>query len=158
MSTSDNVFLAAAEPVDQFAQWLAGAIGLEPLHPEDLQTGEYMFRGQARTAEGDLILLVAPNGYSEVDPEPEDVQALDPYPIDVQVRLAGRKDEKLQLRETQAVFGELVESRPDVAMLLVHNLDTLVAAHLPGVGTHTFDQPISPDAPDIDTWRPWVIG
>jgi hypothetical protein len=42
-------------------------------------------------------------------------------------------------------------------MLLVHNLDTLVAAHLPGAGTHAFDPSISPDAQDGDTWRPWVV-
>jgi hypothetical protein len=158
MSTSDNVFLAAIEPVDQVAQWLAGALDLEPVQASDLVEGEHLFRGNARTAEGEIVVLVAPNGYIEVDPEPEDVQAIDPYPIDVQVRLLGRKDEDLQLRETQAVFSALAESRPDIPMLLVHNLDTLVAAHLPGTGTHTFDESISPDAPDIDVWRPWVIG
>lgn len=50
----------------------------------------------------EIVLLVAPNGHIEVDPEPEDVQAIDPYPVDVKIRLVGRKDEGLQLRETQA--------------------------------------------------------
>ncbi|MFG1819451.1 hypothetical protein ACGFIF_37215 [Kribbella sp. NPDC049174] len=157
MSTDDDIFLAAIEPVDQVAQWLAGALDLEPVQASDLLEGEHLFRGHARTAERELVVLVAPNGYIEVDPEPDEVQAIDPYPIDVRVRLLGRKDEDLQLRETRAAFAALAESRPDIAMLLVHNLDTLVAAHLPGAGTHTFDEPISPDAPDIDTWRPWVV-
>jgi hypothetical protein len=42
-------------------------------------------------------------------------------------------------------------------MLLVHDLDTLVAAHLPGSATYTFDPLISPDPPDIEVWRPWVV-
>ncbi|WP_350274886.1 hypothetical protein [Kribbella sp. HUAS MG21] len=66
------------------------------------------------------------------------------------------KDEAWQLRETKAVFEELVAARPDLPVLLVHNLDTLVSAHLPGAGTQTFDPPIAPDAEDIDTWRSWV--
>lgn len=157
MSTDDDIFLAAIEPVDQVAQWLAGVLDLEPVQASDLLEGEHLFRGNARTAERELVVLVALNGYIEVDPEPDEVQAIDPYPIDVRVRLLGRKDEDLQLRETQAAFTALAESRPDIAMLLVHNLDTWVAAHLPGTGTHTFDESISPDAPDIDTWRPWVV-
>ncbi|MEI8410661.1 MULTISPECIES: hypothetical protein [unclassified Kribbella] len=58
------------------------------------------------------------------------------------------------LREVAGCEGGFVD---DLPMLLAHNLDTLVAAHLPGVGTHTFDQPISPDGPDVDVWRPWVL-
>ena len=55
------------------------------------------------------------------------------------------------------MFDKLIAARSDVPMLLVHNLDTLVAAQLPGVGTHVFDRSITPDPPDIDVWRPWVV-
>ena len=48
--------------------------------------------------------------------------------------------------------------RPDVPALLVHNLDTLVAAYLPGVGVHTFEPAITPDVEDIEAWRGWVRG
>lgn len=156
MSTSDNVFLATSEPIDQVARWLADVIDLEPMQAADALEGEHVFRGAARTPQREIIAVVAPNGYIEVDPAPDEVSAIDRYAIDVTIRLVGRKDEQLQLRETQAVFDALTQSRPDIAMLLVHNLDTLVAAHLPGTGTHTFDEPITPDAPDIETWRPWV--
>ena len=157
MSTSDNVFLAAAETIDQVAEWLANTLDLESIQDSDLEENEHMFRGRARASDGELVLLLAPNGYIEVDPAPDEIQAIDPYPMDLKVRLAGRKDEELQRRETRAVFDSLIQARPDIPMLFVHNLDTLVAAHLPGRGTQTFEPEITPDAPDADTWRPWVI-
>jgi hypothetical protein len=157
MSTSDNVFVATHEPVEQVAEWLADVLALEPVADPELKENERLFRGSARTGQGDLGLLVSPNNYVEVDPEPDEISALDRYPIDIDIRLIGRKDEERQLRETQAIFGELVAARPDLPMLLVHNLDTLVAAHLPGVSTHSFDQLISPDPPDDEVWRPWVV-
>ncbi|MFI6832367.1 hypothetical protein ACIBG5_35020 [Kribbella sp. NPDC050241] len=158
MSTSDNVFLASDESVARVAEWLAAVLDLQAVADPELKQDERLLRGSARTSEREIGLLVAPNNYGEVDPEPDEISALDSYPIDVNLRLFGRKDERLQLRETQALLDALVAARPEIPMLLVHNLDTLVAAHLPGVGTHTFADLISPDAPDIEAWRPWVIG
>ena len=157
MSTSDNVFVATEYSVTEAAGWLADVLGMEAVADSELKEDERLFRRSARTAAGELAVLVRANGFAVVDPEPDEVQALDRYPIDLSIRLVGRKDEALQLRETKAIFAELTAARPDVPVLLVHNLDTLVSAHLPGPGTHTFDPPITPDAPDIDTWRPWVV-
>jgi hypothetical protein len=157
MSTNDNVFLATDEPVGTVAGWLAAVLDLEPVADPGLKDDERLFRSGARTAERVLGLLVSPNEFAEIDPEPDEIQAIDRYPIDLDIRLVGPKDEELQLRETQAIFDRLATARPDVPMLLVHNLDTLVAAHLPGVGTHTFEPLISPDAPDLDVWQPWVL-
>jgi hypothetical protein len=42
-------------------------------------------------------------------------------------------------------------------MMLVHDLDLMVAAHLPGAGTYDFPASVTVDAPDQDVWRPWVI-
>ena len=112
-------------------------------------------RVRATTVDEWFGVVAQPNGYVEVDPQPDDVQAMDPYGIEVQVR-GGRTDEFLHA-EAHLIFDKLVDSRPDLPMLLVHNLDTLVAAHLPGTGTHTFDELITPDGPDIDVWRPWVV-
>lgn len=157
MSTNDNVFLATDGPIETVAEWLAVVLDLEPVADPGLKDDERLFRSGARTAERVLGLMVSPNKFAEADPEPDEIQAIDRYPIDLDVRLVGAKDEELQLRETQAIFDRLATARPDVPMLLVHNLDTLVAAHLPGVGTHTFERPISPDAPDLDVWHPWVL-
>ncbi|GAB2647750.1 hypothetical protein [Kribbella swartbergensis] len=158
MSTSDNVFLASDEPVEQVAEWLGTVLELEPVADAGLKENERLFRGSAGADQREIGLRLRPNTFAEIDPEPDEVQALDKYPIDLDIWLIGPKDEELQLRATRKVFDKLVMGRGDVPLLLVHNLDTLVAAHLPGVGTHTFEEPITPDAPDVDTWRPWVVG
>ena len=92
----------------------------------------------------------------EVDPEPDEIQAMDGYGIEIQVR-GGRSDEILHA-EARVIFDKLIAARSDTPMLLVHNLDTLVAAHLPGAGTHTFNPLITPDPPDDTGWQPWVVG
>jgi hypothetical protein len=157
MSTSDNVFVATDETVAEAAGWLVDVLGLQPVEDADLGDGERLFRRAARTGPGTVAVHVRPNGFAVADPEPDEIQALDRYPIDVGVRLAGTKDEAWQLRETKEIFADLASARPDVPALLVHNLDTLVSAHLPGAGTHSFDPPITPDVEDIDSWRTWVV-
>jgi hypothetical protein len=157
MSTSDNVFVAAEQSAAEVSVWLADVLGLEPVVDHALNEEERLFRRAARTASGEIGVLVRPNSFAEVDPEPDEIQAIDRYPIDLSIRLVGHNDEEWQLRETQRIFDDLATERPDVPTLLVHNLDTLVCAHLPGAGTHSFDPLITPDAPDIDTWRSWVV-
>jgi hypothetical protein len=157
MSTSDNVFVAAGDSVAEVAEWLVDVLELEPVVDADLKDDERLFRRATRTEAGTVAVRVRPNGFAVVDPEPDEIQAIDRYPIDLSIWLVGKKDEEWQLRETTAIFGDLVTARPDVPALLVHNLDTLVSAHLPGAGTHTFDPPITPDVEDIDTWRSWTI-
>jgi hypothetical protein len=156
MSTSDNVFVASGDSVAEAAGWLGDVLGLEPVADAGLKDGERLFRRSARAGAGMVAVLVRPNGFAVVDPEPDEVQALDRYPLDLSVWLVGSRDEKWQLRETRAIFEDLVAGRPDVPALLVHNLDTLVSAYLPGVGAHTFDPEITPDVEDIDVWRSWV--
>lgn len=156
MSTSDNVFVASDESVPEAARWLAGALGLEPVADADLKDDERLFQRAGRAGSGVVAVKIRQNGFAVDDPEPDEVQAIDRYAIDLSIWLVGRKDEAEQLAETTAIFDNLVAARPDVPALLVHNLDTLVSAHLPGTGTRTFDPPITPDVEDIDTWRSWV--
>jgi hypothetical protein len=157
MSTDDNIFLAGSESLGDVAGWLGAVLGLEPVEDRDLKDGVYLFRGRARTVDGDLYVLVEPNVYGETDPDPEDVSAIDRYAGVVDVRYAGRKDEELQEREALALFDELSAERPDVAMILSHNMALFTAAYLPGAGVHTFPRGTSLDVEDIDAWRPWVV-
>ncbi|MET7283790.1 hypothetical protein ABZS29_36510 [Kribbella sp. NPDC005582] len=156
MSTSDNVFVDAA--VEELAGWLPGVLGARPLTADWLTEQQRLFVVAAESPDRELSLLLSPNEYgdAEPEPEPEDFSAIDGYPADLQVRLVGPRDDETQQRECRAVFERLVAARPDVPMLLVNNLDTLIAAHLPEAGTHYFDKSITPDDPDIETWRPWV--
>lgn len=135
---------------------MPGVLGAERVHRE--LDGEYVFRVGAGTVERELLLMLAPNMHAQVDPEPEDVCAIDGYPAQLGVRLVGRKDEAVQHVEGRLVFDRLVAGRPDVPMLLLENLATLTVAYLPGVGTQVFEEPIGPDAPGLELWGPWVRG
>jgi hypothetical protein len=157
MSTDDTIFLATDAPLAEVAEWLNGALGLEHADGAELAEGVYLLRGRTRTVDGNLFVRVEPNAYGEADPEPEDVSAIDHYQGVVDIRYAGRKDEELQAREARALFDELVERGPDMAMVLSHNLSLIVAAYLPGAGVHYFPADTTLDVPDDDLWRPWVV-
>jgi hypothetical protein len=158
MSTSDTIFLAADEPIVRTVEWLSRVLRLEPLEDPELEENEYLLRGRARTMDGELVFVVEPNTYGEVDPEPEDVSAIDRYTGVVDVRLVGAKDEESQAREARAVFEELAEQRTEVALVLSHAMSLIIAAYLPGAGVHYFPTGTTLDVPDDDTWRPWVVG
>ena len=157
MSTSDAIFLAASEPLDRLAGWLADVLGLERLDDPELKEGQHFFRRPGRTVEGNVLFVVGPNIYGEAAPEPEDVSAIDRYTGVVHVRLAGVKNEEAQAEEARAVFDELVATGPDVALVLSHAMSWIVAAYLPGSGSCTFPPRTTLDADDLATWRPWIV-
>ncbi|TDD59564.1 hypothetical protein E1263_14540 [Kribbella antibiotica] len=150
MSDVDSVCLAVPESPAEVAAWVVDDIGAEMLAAEG---NIVRLRVRGVTVDDWLGLVVQPNGFVEVDPEPGEAQAVDAYGIEVQVRGGG-----VALRaEADLIFQKLVDRRPTVPMLLLTNLDTLVAAHLPAAGTHFFEGSISQDEPDLDKWRPWVV-
>ncbi len=156
MSSNDDVFVDC--PVEDVAGWLSAVLGAERVADVDLKPGSHLFTLAATSVDLELVLVISPNDYGDVDPEPEDISAIDDYPTDLDVRLVGAKDHESQPRECRLIFDRLVAARPDVAMLLVTSLSRLVAAHLPDVGTRVFEESISPDAPDVEIWRSWVRG
>jgi hypothetical protein len=158
MSTDDNIFLATNRPLRGVATWLEETLGLEPVEISDAEEGVYRFSADARTVQGDIYLTIEPNVYGEIDPEPEDVSAIDRYQGVVDVYYAGRKSEELQEQEARLVFDDLARTQPDVAMILSHNMAFMTAAYLPGAGVHSFARGTSLDVKDIDAWRPWVVG
>jgi hypothetical protein len=158
MSDVENIFLGTDVPLRQVAdEWLVPLLGLEPLSDGLDSEEEIGLRGRAAGADGSLVILVRRNDYAELDPAPDEVQAFDSYPIEIAIRY-GAKVEAVQQQEARLVFDKLVASRPDVPMLLVHDLDILVAAHSPGAGTQYFAEKVTVDAPDQSHWRPWVRG
>lgn len=155
MSEVENIFLGTDASVRQVAEWLESLLGLEPMPDEPVDKDRIGLRGRASTADGWLGVLVRRNGYAEVDPQPDEVQAFDTYPIEIAIQY-GSKDEVVQRDEARIAFEKLVAARPDVPMLLVHDLDLLQAAFLPDAGTHYFPEPPTVDAPDQPRWQPWV--
>ena len=150
MSVVDSVFLAVSDGPREVGNRLVESAGAEVM-AVDAEAVRLRLRGT--TGQDWFGVVVQANGYVAPEPEPDEVQAMDRYPIEVQVR--GGSDEALH-REAARVFDALITAHPGVPALLVQNLDTLVSAYLPGAGTHTFDPPITPDVEDIDTWRSWV--
>ena len=158
MSVHENIFVRSDESVQELAGWLGGLLGLEPIPGGDDSPEEVGLRGRAATVDGGWLgFVVRRNGYVEVDPAPDEVQALDGYQLDVHFWYGG-KDEEVLIREGRILFEKLVAARPDSPMLLVHDIDLAVAAHLPGKGTEYFDAGVTVDAPDLEIWRDWVPG
>lgn len=156
MSDDDSIFLGTDEPIEDVAGWLADVLGLEPApDATDAEEAEVRLVGAARSVEGRLGFLVERNGYAIIDPEPDEVEAIAGYPIYVDIWYASARDSRVQAREARLVFDRLVEARPEVPILLCHNMTLLNAAHLPGKGTQYFDD-VSVDAPDLEIWRDWV--
>jgi hypothetical protein len=155
MSTRENIFLQSAAAVADEAKLLQELLGLEPIpDTTGARPDQHGLRGPARTVDGVLGYVIQPNHHVEVDPEPEDVQAIDSYPVEIDIWLG--RDQAAQSQEARLVFDQLVAARPEVPMLLCHDLDELVAAYRPGKGVHEFPAGTSMDAPDAGQWREWV--
>jgi hypothetical protein len=156
VSTQENVFVGTASSVVAEAAFLAELLDLESIpDSRGAADDEIGLRGRARTAEGWLGFEVQPNNHVPAEAEPDEVQAIDAYPIEIDIWY-GAKEQQVQRREARLVFDRLVEARPEVPALLCHELTFLIAAYLPGAGVHEFDPQTTMDAPDADSWRPWV--
>lgn len=151
MSTVESIFVQVEVGPGEVAGWLVEVLRFERLAGDPGAPDEAVLRGSAATVDGWLGVVVDRNGYGSQ--EGEEAVAIDGYQIEIGIRF---KPDEVLLREARLIFDKLIEARPEVPMLLVHELDALVAAHLPGVGTEYFGESITVDAPDQDTWRPWV--
>lgn len=150
MATDESIFLQLDESPEQVAEWLVAVLSFERLSGGQ---DEVVLRGAAATVDGWLRVEVGRNIYVSPDAGHDEVQAIDAYPIEIGIRY---KPDEILRREARLAFDKLVDVRPEVPMLLVHEVTILDAAHLPGVGTQYFAEPVTVDAPDQDKWRPWV--
>lgn len=152
MADGDEIFLAFEGDLGAAATRVAAVLGLEFNGDLRVETGELQYKGRGRTSDGDVGVYIGPNSFQ---PEPDEVQAMDGYAVVVDVQYRTRKDE--QAEEARLAFEELVRALPDVPALLTHNVELLVAAYLPGRGTHTFEPRTTVDDPDLTTWEPWIV-
>jgi hypothetical protein len=157
MATQENIFVQSASTTEDETKFLQDLLGLEPIANQSAaEPDEYGLQGPALTGDGVLGFVIQPNHHVEPDPEPEDLQAIDKYPIEIDIWLG--RDLAAQRKEARAVFDRLIEARPDVPMLLCHELTLLIAAYRPGRGIQEFPAGTTMDAPDADQWSDWVEG
>jgi hypothetical protein len=151
VAASDEIFLASDEPVDVVAHRVANALGLEYMGVMP-GTGELQYKGRGRTFEGWMGVFIGPNTF---EPEPGEVQAMDLYPVQVDIQSRGHKS--AQAEEARLAFELLTVGLPEVPALLSHNVEQLVAASRPGLGIHYFGEKVWLDPPEVEPWRPWVL-
>jgi hypothetical protein len=158
MGERENIFIATGEKPSQFSRVLVDRFGLECMKGEDPQASEDLgLRRQALTVDGFVGLHLHPNTFGDPDPGPDEVQAFDAYPLQIDLWIPRPRPVEAQEAEARAWFDRLVATRPDVPILLVHDVTWLHAAYLPGKPVHDFPPGTSVDVPDIEAWLSWVI-
>ncbi|MDX2973675.1 hypothetical protein [Kribbella solani] len=152
MADSDQVFVVLEGELEVAAGRVAEVLGLELVGDLRDKTGELQYKGRARSFDGVVGVYV---GLNEYLPDAGETQAMDRYPVVVDVQSRVRKD--AQAEEARLAFEVLTDALADIPALLSHNVEFLVAAYLSGRGVHTFEADITLDEPDRPTWEPWVV-
>lgn len=158
MAQRENIFIAAPLDVAGLATTLIDGLGLEPIEADGYaqDSTDIGLRGPAHTASGLIGLRVYRNGFADPDAQPQDAQAFDAYPLQIDLWLPGSA-ESAQQAEGRAVFDAVVKVMRSVPALLTHDLNVLIAAYLPGMGTKDFNPPVMVDMEDHASWGPWTL-
>ena len=146
MGTVESIFIDTAESVEEVAGWLTELFGLEPIPEQSGRQDEIGLRGRAATVDGWLGFLVEPNRHAEIDPAPDEVQAIDPYQIEVDIWYGGPDRGTSSSGRSGSSSTKLVEDRSDIAILLCHEVTILIAAYRPDRG-RTTSNPVRPSTP-----------
>ncbi|MDX6263044.1 MAG: hypothetical protein QOH84_4732 [Kribbellaceae bacterium] len=149
MTEEFSVFLATELGVGEVAARLTEVLELGASLEGSGADGEVGLRGRAAGGDGWLEFSVHRNWHVLVDGEPGEAQAIDPYPVQVDVSGGGSD-------EARGVFERLAEAGLGMPLLLVHDVTYLLGAYLPDAGTHYFEAGVSMDEPDLELWRDWV--
>lgn len=151
MATFEELFIRRSGPIESEARALAEALGATLTEHE----GRIYLSRAAVDGVGKTGGEVYRNHF--IYPEPEDgAQAFDGYDTVFAIWTTERSSTK-QSSEAFHIFRELILKRPDIAMILTHDLDLIIAAYTPGLGTHEFPDGTTVDVDDESVWRPWVV-
>jgi hypothetical protein len=151
MSTFEHLFLRSDLPMDQLANEVATALGLEQVRTDD---NRIVLKRPASTAEneetgGDLYA----NHFADPSGDQEEEAVFDGHQYVLDVGYTGR-DREVQVEEARQFFNDLVEAGR-WPVVLVRGLDVLLAAWNPHAGVRWFPPYTSPDANDRDKWGPY---
>ena len=146
-----NLFLSTGQARIDAARAIAAAIGgtvtTEADHVHVTRPG---LQAEVVGGEVDVNRYGAPP-----DPEPDELSVLDGYDTVFTVRTWPRGEELLN-REARAVFDALVQRLPG-PVLLVDEMDILVAAWNKSVGLTDFPPGTTPDMPHRARWAPYDL-
>jgi hypothetical protein len=150
VSHSMHLFLSTGLAPHDAAQRLAEALGGEAVeHDGNLFVAT---RLEAAEVGGEI----ARNIYgAPPDPEPDEISVLDGYDIAFEIRRVPF-EEDARRAAARRLFDEIVE-RLRWPVLLVDNLDILIAAWHPSAGRTDFPAGTTPDAQDEELWRRYAI-
>jgi hypothetical protein len=151
VADSDEIFLAGGG-LEEVVGRVVEALGLQGGWEMEGGDGERGYVGQARTVEEPMGVFIGPSLFP---PEPGELQAMDAYPVMVDIQF--RTHKPIQAEEARLAFEAIVAGLPDVPALLLHNVVWLVASYLPGRPVHYFEPRLTPDAEDVETWGSWVV-
>ncbi|NGO47290.1 hypothetical protein [Streptomyces ureilyticus] len=147
MSVSEQLFIKTEIELSEVAELLARTLQMEV---RDTARGTFLAGPLSCTSAGEFGGKLSPNKFSTDSPETEDVQAFDGYPILFDMWLAvGSRDD--QQRLALEVMRKTAASH-DWPLILLHDLDLLVARWDPDRGWQTFPPGTSPDVEDIAVW------
>jgi hypothetical protein len=152
MSRYEHLFLHSGLPLTETARRLSQALHADIR--EDPDGAVYVTR---QGADGSTVGgEVYDNFYGPPpDPEPDEVSVLDGYETVYKVWTTTR-DEAIQLAEARRIFDEVMAAL-GWPMLLVHELDILVAAWNHTTGLTVFPTDTTPDFRDRHLWEPYAL-
>ncbi|MGC7100910.1 hypothetical protein ACPZ19_40080 [Amycolatopsis lurida] len=157
MGHYEYLYLDSTTPIAGEADWIMRELGFELIPVQGGDPEEIGLRGPASTVDGLVGLAVGHNYSALPDPEPDEVQAIDAYRVEIEFWYR-RRDTEEQRREARVLFDRLVAARPSTSMLLTFGTCHLAASWSPRHGLREFPAGTLIYAPDIDRWQPWVIG
>jgi hypothetical protein len=153
MSTSDNIFVHTDLPVTEAAERVRQALGLRL--ETDLQGRIFLVRETPGGSVRQLGGQFQENPHRTGDVAPDEMSVIDGYEYDWNIRsVPGGRD--VLDAASPAIFRELAAALP-WSMILVRQVDTLLAASSPGTGLVEFEPVISPDGDAVDLWRPFDV-
>lgn len=149
MADFEHIFLRSDLPLDQLADEITVALGLQQVRTAD---NRIVLKRPPRTVNsgetgGDIYV----NFFADLSGDPEDEAIFDGHQYVWDIGYTGR-DEDVQVEEARQFFNDLVEAGR-WPVILLRGLGVLLAAWSPDAGVCWFPPRTSPDANHRDRWQ-----
>ncbi|MFJ5869510.1 hypothetical protein ACIQEY_34555 [Streptomyces parvus] len=146
MSVSEQLFIKTSLSREKVAKLLCRTLRMEL---QEKSQRFYLITSEKSSLPARFGGEIQANRFSTVNGEADDVQAFDGYPIVFRMRSTASRAE--QVRSACEVARKVAEFH-DWPLMLIHDLDLLVARWSPEDGWQKFPPGTSPDIEDIELW------